>query len=71
VTRPAFWEVTSVPDIRRQCEALATYLGARLASMASALDGFASRRAVVPPVSADNGHAREVTLLPSQPVGAE
>jgi uncharacterized NAD(P)/FAD-binding protein YdhS len=30
VTRPAFWEVTSVPDIRRQCEALAAYLGTRL-----------------------------------------
>jgi uncharacterized NAD(P)/FAD-binding protein YdhS len=32
VTRPAFWEVTSVPDIRRQCEALAAHLSARLAS---------------------------------------
>jgi uncharacterized NAD(P)/FAD-binding protein YdhS len=32
VTRPAFWEVTSVPDIRRQCEALAAQLAARLAS---------------------------------------
>ena len=33
VTRPAFWEVTSVPDIRRQCEALAGHLGARLPSL--------------------------------------
>ncbi|HTT79042.1 MAG TPA: FAD/NAD(P)-binding protein [Stellaceae bacterium] len=32
VTRPAFWEVTSVPDIRRQCEALAAHLGTRLAA---------------------------------------
>jgi uncharacterized NAD(P)/FAD-binding protein YdhS len=32
VTRPVFWEVTSVPDIRRQCEALAGHLAARLAS---------------------------------------
>jgi uncharacterized NAD(P)/FAD-binding protein YdhS len=32
VTRPAFWEVTSVPDIRRQCETLAAHLGTRLAS---------------------------------------
>jgi uncharacterized NAD(P)/FAD-binding protein YdhS len=32
VTRPAFWEVTSVPDIRRQCEALAGQLAALLAS---------------------------------------
>jgi uncharacterized NAD(P)/FAD-binding protein YdhS len=32
VTRPAFWEVTSVPDIRRQCETLAVHLGARLVS---------------------------------------
>ncbi|HEY1257978.1 MAG TPA: FAD/NAD(P)-binding protein [Stellaceae bacterium] len=32
VTRPVFWEVTSVPDIRRQCEALAGYLAGRLAS---------------------------------------
>jgi uncharacterized NAD(P)/FAD-binding protein YdhS len=32
VTRPAFWEVTSVPDIRRQCETLAAHLAARLAS---------------------------------------
>jgi uncharacterized NAD(P)/FAD-binding protein YdhS len=32
VTRPAFWEVTSVPDIRRQCEALAAHLSARLTS---------------------------------------
>jgi uncharacterized NAD(P)/FAD-binding protein YdhS len=32
VTRAAFWEVTSVPDIRRQCEALAQHLSARLAA---------------------------------------
>lgn len=32
VTRPVFWEVTSVPDIRRQCEALAGHLAARLVS---------------------------------------
>jgi uncharacterized NAD(P)/FAD-binding protein YdhS len=31
VTKPLFWEVTSVPDIRRQCEALAALLSARLA----------------------------------------
>jgi uncharacterized NAD(P)/FAD-binding protein YdhS len=31
VTKPLFWEVTSVPDIRRQCEALASLLSARLA----------------------------------------
>jgi uncharacterized NAD(P)/FAD-binding protein YdhS len=31
VTKPLFWEVTSVPDIRRQCEALAGLLSARLA----------------------------------------
>jgi uncharacterized NAD(P)/FAD-binding protein YdhS len=36
VTRPAFWEVTSVPDIRRQCEALAAHLSARLAAGLSA-----------------------------------
>jgi len=30
-TKPLFWEVTSVPDIRRQCEALASLLSARLA----------------------------------------
>jgi uncharacterized NAD(P)/FAD-binding protein YdhS len=28
VTRAAFWEVTSVPDIRRQCEVLAAHLAA-------------------------------------------
>jgi uncharacterized NAD(P)/FAD-binding protein YdhS len=33
VTRPAFWEVTSAPDIRRQCESLAVHLGTRLASV--------------------------------------
>ena len=31
VTRSAFWEVTSVSDIRRQCETLAAHLSARLA----------------------------------------
>jgi uncharacterized NAD(P)/FAD-binding protein YdhS len=36
VTRPAFWEVTSVPDIRRQCEAVAVHIGTRLASARSA-----------------------------------
>jgi uncharacterized NAD(P)/FAD-binding protein YdhS len=36
VTRSAFWEITSVPDIRRQCEALAGQLAARLASAQSA-----------------------------------
>jgi uncharacterized NAD(P)/FAD-binding protein YdhS len=36
VTKPVFWEVTSVPDIRRQCEALAGHLGARLAPVLSA-----------------------------------
>jgi uncharacterized NAD(P)/FAD-binding protein YdhS len=30
-TKPLFWEVTLVPDIRRQCEALAGLLSARLA----------------------------------------
>ncbi|MBV9824516.1 MAG: FAD/NAD(P)-binding protein [Alphaproteobacteria bacterium] len=33
VTRPVFWEVTSVPDIRRQCEALAAHLSTRLTSV--------------------------------------
>jgi uncharacterized NAD(P)/FAD-binding protein YdhS len=34
VTRPAFWEVTSVPDIRRQCAALAQHLIMGLAAAA-------------------------------------
>jgi uncharacterized NAD(P)/FAD-binding protein YdhS len=28
VTRGAFWEVTSVPDIRQQCDALASQIAA-------------------------------------------
>jgi uncharacterized NAD(P)/FAD-binding protein YdhS len=35
VTKAAFWEMTSVPDIRRQCELLATHLAGLLASSAS------------------------------------
>jgi uncharacterized NAD(P)/FAD-binding protein YdhS len=68
VTRPAFWEVTSVPDIRRQCETLATYLATRLASMASGLGTIASQRAVFPPATAE--HAPALPLAMSQPVGA-
>jgi uncharacterized NAD(P)/FAD-binding protein YdhS len=30
LTRGAFWEVTAVPDLRRQCEAVARHLGSRL-----------------------------------------
>ncbi len=30
LTRGAFWEVTAVPDLRRQCEAVARHLGLRL-----------------------------------------
>jgi uncharacterized NAD(P)/FAD-binding protein YdhS len=34
VTRGAFWEITAVPDIRRQCELVAQHLAALLASRA-------------------------------------
>jgi uncharacterized NAD(P)/FAD-binding protein YdhS len=51
VTRPVFWEVTSVPDIRRQCEALAGHLAARLASARPALAVTAARPTV--PAMAD------------------
>ena len=30
LTRGVFWEVTAVPDLRRQCEAVARHLGSRL-----------------------------------------
>jgi uncharacterized NAD(P)/FAD-binding protein YdhS len=30
VTKPLFWEITSVPDIRQQCEALATQIARKL-----------------------------------------
>jgi uncharacterized NAD(P)/FAD-binding protein YdhS len=49
VTRPAFWEVTSVPDIRRQCEALAAHLSARLApGLASRVEDTRRHEAIVP-----------------------
>jgi uncharacterized NAD(P)/FAD-binding protein YdhS len=70
VTRPAFWEVTSVPDIRRQCEALATYLGSRLSSMVSGISEIASRQTAFPPVSTDSGPAPAVPSALGQPVGA-
>jgi uncharacterized NAD(P)/FAD-binding protein YdhS len=41
VTKPLFWEVTSVPDIRRQCEALAGLLSARLAPILPSETGLA------------------------------
>jgi uncharacterized NAD(P)/FAD-binding protein YdhS len=44
VTRPAFWEVTSVPDIRRQCETLAAYLGTRLPSAGPASGEIVSQQ---------------------------
>ena len=50
VTRPAFWEVTSVPDIRRQCETLAAYLSTRLGSLRPA-GGAAVAQQTVPPVA--------------------
>jgi len=40
VTRPAFWEVTSVSDIRRQCETLAAHLSARLAAARPAVSAI-------------------------------
>jgi uncharacterized NAD(P)/FAD-binding protein YdhS len=49
VTRPAFWEVTSVPDIRRQCEALATHLSARLSpNLASGVADSPRYEAILP-----------------------
>jgi uncharacterized NAD(P)/FAD-binding protein YdhS len=33
ITKAGFWEMTSVPDIRRQCEALATHLAATLGAV--------------------------------------
>jgi uncharacterized NAD(P)/FAD-binding protein YdhS len=33
LTRGVFWEVTAVPDLRRQCEAVARHLGSRLQAM--------------------------------------
>lgn len=30
VTKPLFWEITSVPDIRQQCEALAVQIARKL-----------------------------------------
>jgi uncharacterized NAD(P)/FAD-binding protein YdhS len=33
VTKALFWEMTSVPDIRRQCESLATHIAAALAAV--------------------------------------
>ena len=32
ITKGLFWEMTSVPDIRRQCELLATHLAQIVAS---------------------------------------
>jgi uncharacterized NAD(P)/FAD-binding protein YdhS len=48
-TRSAFWEVTSVSDIRRQCETLAAHLSTRLAAARpaiSALLGQTQTRAI-------------------------
>lgn len=53
VTRPIFWEVTSVPDIRRQCEALAGHLAGRLVA--------AYPTVVSPPVVRDED-VREMAL---------
>jgi uncharacterized NAD(P)/FAD-binding protein YdhS len=49
VTRAAFWEVTSVPDIRRQCETLAQHFSARIAASVPAPP---SGQAIVLPQSA-------------------
>ncbi|HWB49490.1 MAG TPA: FAD-dependent oxidoreductase [Stellaceae bacterium] len=54
VTRPAFWEVTSVPDIRRQCEALAAHLAARLASARPGHAEAAALRQPAPAVAEDD-----------------
>jgi uncharacterized NAD(P)/FAD-binding protein YdhS len=54
VTRPAFWEVTSVPDIRRQCEALATHLGGRVALMRPAAGGIVAQPSTPPAAFGDD-----------------
>jgi uncharacterized NAD(P)/FAD-binding protein YdhS len=53
VTRPAFWEVTSVPDIRRQCEALAAHLSARLAPSLAAAAVAARRQDAIHPLAGE------------------
>jgi uncharacterized NAD(P)/FAD-binding protein YdhS len=62
VTRPAFWEVTSVPDIRRQCETLAGHLGARLASVRPATPVIPVKQHA-PPVEVHDG--RNLIQMPS------
>jgi uncharacterized NAD(P)/FAD-binding protein YdhS len=70
VTRPAFWEVTSVPDIRRQCETLAAYLSMRVGSP-RITGGAAAALQVVPAVRAyPTGHTARA-LPADQPIWAE
>ena len=43
VTKPAFWEITAVPDIRRQCELLAQHLATLVRTPASITAPAATR----------------------------
>ena len=40
LTRGAFWEITAIPDIRRQCETLALHLSHLLRERARQPDGM-------------------------------
>lgn len=66
VTRPAFWEVTSVPDIRRQCETLAAHLATRLASARPLCATAPTGRPAA--VKADSEPTRTPPLLPDRPI---
>jgi uncharacterized NAD(P)/FAD-binding protein YdhS len=44
VTRGAFWEMTAVPDIRRQCEFLATHLASLIKSAEKPVELASSRK---------------------------
>jgi len=46
VTKGAFWEMTAVPDIRRQCEALARHLAKPVKGMPAAAQRPAPARAL-------------------------
>jgi uncharacterized NAD(P)/FAD-binding protein YdhS len=64
VTRPAFWEVTSVPDIRRQCEALATYLSTRVAALRPREEAIVSQQEFLP-VTATSGSELAAAVPPN------